>query len=176
LLTCQPDKALLRQHKLSQIPGPDRFDLDDVQALLYSKAMGPGALKGEDATIWGHPKAPEIHAPDLIGVCPREHVDTFTRVVSRKAIFLFKYGLARIKKADLHLGNVYYDSTVLKVTKWITSILASLLPVASILVLSNLHSKKNKLCVLAAFNVVFTVCLTVCTNAKRAEVFAITAA
>jgi hypothetical protein len=71
VLTSQPDKALLRQHKLNQIPGPNRFDLDDVLALLCSKAMGPGALKGEDATIWYHPKALEIHAASDRSLSPR---------------------------------------------------------------------------------------------------------
>jgi hypothetical protein len=146
-----------------------------MQALLISKAM-KGALKNDDASVWGLPRAPDIHAPDLIGVCPREDVDTFSRLICRQAVHLFRFGLARIKKADHHLGNVYYDSSVLKVTKWITSILASMLPVASILVLSKLQARNTKLGVLVAFNFVFTVCLTVCTKAKRAEVFAITAA
>ncbi|KAH4029310.1 hypothetical protein HBH70_238340 [Parastagonospora nodorum] len=170
------NKALIQQYKVNQIPGPDRFDLDDMQALLISDAMDRGVLTGNDATIWGHPDTPNIHAPDLIGLCQREDVDTFSRIVSRNAIFLFNYGLGRIKKADHHLGNVYYGSSVLNITKWITSILASMLPVASILVLSKLQARNTKLGVLVAFNFVFTVCLTVCTKAKRAEVFAITAA
>ncbi|EAT86546.2 hypothetical protein SNOG_05482 [Parastagonospora nodorum SN15] len=158
LLSHKYDKALIQQYKVNQIPGPDRFDLDDMQALLISDAMDRGVLTGNDATIWGHPDTPNIHAPDLIGLCQREDVDTFSRIVSRNAIFLFNYGLGRIKKADHHLGNVYYGSSVLNITKWITSILASMLPVASILVLSKLQARNTKLGVLVAFNFVFTVC------------------
>jgi hypothetical protein len=170
------DKALIQQHKLNQIPGPDHFDLEDLQDMLYSKAMDSGTLTGDDSSVWGHPDSRDIHSPDLISVCPREDVDTFSRAISKNAIHLFKCGLARMKKADHHLGNVYYDSTVMKVTKWITSILASLLPIASIMVLTSLHSNTAKLGTVAAFNVLFTVCLTYCTKAKPAEVFAITAA
>lgn len=71
---------------------------------------------------------------------------------------------------------MYYDSTVLKVTSWITCILASLLPIASILVLVNLQSLKTKLWVIAAFNILTSVCLSVLTDAKRSEAFAVTAA
>jgi hypothetical protein len=171
------DKTLLKQHRLHQIPGPDRFDLEDVQALLYSDAMGPGTLTGEDGTVWGHPDTPRVHSPNLIGVCPREDVDTFSRIISQNAIHLFRCGLARLKRADPHLGkHVYYDRTVMLLTKWMTSILASLLPVASILVLVKLQSQEAKLWTVAAFNVLLTICLTMTTKAKRAEVFAITAA
>lgn len=169
------DKALLPQHKLNQILGPDRSDLDDMQALLISEAL-KGALKNDDALVWGLPDDPDIHAPDLISVCLRDDFDTLPRLICRQAVHLFRFSLARIEKADYHLGNMYYDSSVLKVTKWMTLILASMLPVASILVLNKLQARNTKLGVLMAFNFVFTVCLTVCTKAKRAEVFSITAA
>lgn len=147
-----------------------------MQALLCSKAMDSGVLTGADSAIWGHPKSAKIHAPDLIGLCPRENVDAFSRIISQNAIYLFRCGLARIKKPDPHLGHVYYDTTVMKVTKWITTSIASLLPIASIVVLTNQHSQQTKLWTIAAFNVVFTFCLTFFTKAKLAEVFAITAA
>jgi len=171
------DTALLQQHRLSQIPEPDRLDLNDVYRLLQSDDMGGGELGGLDALFWGHPHDPENYPPDLVGVCPREPADPFSRWVSENAILLFKCGLGRLKKTDKHHGRrVYYDSTVLRVTSWITSILASLLPIASILILLHLDSLRVKLWVIGGFNVLLSVCLRTLTEAKRAEVFAVTAA
>jgi len=176
-LTRREDAALIQQHKLHQIPEPDRFDLNDVYCLLHSDAMDGGGLGGDDREIWGLPDDSEMYAPDLIGVCPREPADPFSRWVSENAIYLFRCGLGRLKKPDKHHGRrVYYDTTVLRVTSWITSILASLLPIASILILLHLDSLKMKLWVIGAFNVLLSVCLKTLTEAKRAELFAVTAA
>ena len=80
-------------------------------------------------------------------------------------------------KGDHHLGRkVYYDTTVVKITLWITSMVAAMLPIASILVLIQLESLKAKLWTIAAFNVGMSFCLTFFANAKRAEVFAVTSA
>jgi len=139
--------------------------------------MDGGGLGGDDREIWGLPDDSEVYAPDLIGVCPREPADPFSRWVSENAIYLFRCGLGRLKKPDKHHGRrVYYDTTVLRVTSWITSILASLLPIASILILLHLDSLKMKLWVIGAFNVLLSVCLRTLTEAKRAELFAVTAA
>ncbi|KAF2030199.1 hypothetical protein EK21DRAFT_112119 [Setomelanomma holmii] len=61
-------------------------------------------------------------------------------------------------------------------TLCITSVLASLLPIASILVLVNLELLKATLWTIAVFNVAISACLNIFADAKRAEVFAVTAA
>lgn len=173
----ETDEALIQQHKLHQIPDPTHFDLMDIHNLLWSDAMGAGAMRGSDVNIYGHGDDPELHAIDLAGLCPRGKQDVFSQWISENAIHFFKCGLGRLNKANKQLGsNVYYDSTVLKVTGWITSIIASLLPIASILVLINVHTLKAKLFTVAAFDVLLSVCLTVFTDAKRSDVFAVTAA
>jgi hypothetical protein len=139
--------------------------------------MEPDYLTGGDSGTWGSRKDPSNHPPDLIGMHPRKTEDDFSRFISENAIHLFKCGLGRLTKGDRNLGRkVYYDSKVLKVTSWITCILASLLPIASILVLVSLESLKTKLWVIAAFNILTSVCLRTLTEAKRSEVFAVTAA
>lgn len=138
--------------------------------------MDSGALVGEDATVWGRYDEPKNHAPDLVCVCPRENVDTFSRIVAQKAVHLFKYGLGRILRKDPHLNNVYYDSNIVRMTRWIASSIASLIPIMSIVVLTNMHSQQRKLWTIAAFNVVFTFCLAFFTKAKPAEIFTFTVA
>lgn len=162
---------------LHKIKAPDRFDLHDIHMFLQSDEMGPPYLSGEDKDTWGKRDHPNDHPPDLVGVYPRLNEDTFSRVVAERAIHLFKCGLGRLTRGNKHLGRrVYYDSTVLKFTFGMTSGLAALLPIASILVLINLHSLKAQLWTVAAFNVLISVCLTLFTDAKRTDAFAVNAA
>jgi len=139
--------------------------------------MGPPYFTGEDRNLWGWTDDADNHAPDLIGVHTRVKEDTFSRLISERAIYLFKCGLGLFTKGNQHVGRyIYYDSTVLRATSWITCILASLLPIASIIVLTHLRTLNTKLWVIAAFNVFTSVCLRTLTDAKRAEIFAVTAA
>ncbi|KAI0617669.1 hypothetical protein TUN199_10331 [Pyrenophora tritici-repentis] len=56
------------------------------------------------------------------------------------------------------------------------SILASLIPIASIVVLCFVSSMPARLGTIAGFNVLVSICLMAFAGAKRAEVFAISAA
>ncbi|KAI4666409.1 uncharacterized protein J4E79_002447 [Alternaria viburni] len=171
------DQAVLQVSRLHELRSPDRFDLSDVQTFLRSNEMGPPYLDGEDRDLWGRPDDVNNYAPDLVGVHPRIKEDTFSRLVSERAIYLFKCGLGMFTKGNQHVGRyIYYDSVVLRATSWITCILASLLPIASIIVLTHLSNLNTKLWVIAVFNVFTSVCLRTLTDAKRAEIFAVTAA
>ncbi|KAJ4299455.1 hypothetical protein N0V90_004700 [Kalmusia sp. IMI 367209] len=173
----QYNKALIQHSTLQKVNAPDRYDLSNVQFFLYSDDMGANEMTGEDSLTWGSPDDPDRHANDLIGLKPRHRDDTFSRLVAENAVHLFKCGLGRFKRRDNNAGRlVYYDSNVMKITFWITSIIASLLPIASIFVLISLKSLNAKLGTIAAFNVLMSVCLTVFTDAKRTDVFAVTAA
>lgn len=70
----------------------------------------------------------------------------------------------------------YQDAKVLQITYWMTSVIASLIPIGSIIVLYKVHSMAARLGIIAGFNVLVSLCLSIFTDAKRAEVFAITAA
>lgn len=70
-----------------------------------------------------------------------------------------------------------YDSSVAKVTLWVTSITAALLPIIPIVILVlSVQSKPARLGVIAAFNVLVSVCLTYFTDGTRKDVFSVTAA
>lgn len=81
-----------------------------------------------------------------------------------------------MKPSKIHGSIGYEDSTIYRITYWFTSILASLIPIASIAVLYQVQSMSARLGIIAAFNVSLSICLMGLANAKRAEVFAITAA
>jgi hypothetical protein len=81
-----------------------------------------------------------------------------------------------MKPSRIHGVVAYKDNTIYKITYWITNIVASLIPIASIAVLYRVQAMSARLAIIAAFNVLVSVCLMGFANAKRAEVFAVTAA
>ncbi|KAJ4350368.1 uncharacterized protein N0V89_008989 [Didymosphaeria variabile] len=171
----QYNKVIIQQSKLQKIHPPDPFDLSNVQHFLYSDDM-ENEMIGEDSETWGKPSDPDNHPPDLISIKPRKKVDTFSTLVAENVVHLFKYGLGHLTQKNQYLGRkVYYDADVLKATSFITSILASLIPIASIWVLVSLDSLRNKMITMAAFNVLISACLNFFTDARRTDVFAVTA-
>lgn len=171
------DEALVQQAQILAYPEPDRCDLTYVQNFLHHKEALGLSLRGPDAKVWGSVSEPKKHSPDLITLCPRQKEDPFSGWVVEKAISnLFRCGCARfMKPSKIHGVIGYEDVKVLKITYCLMSILASLIPIASIVVLYTVHSMPARLSIVGAFNVLISICLVAFTNAKRSEVFAITA-
>ncbi|KAI4950702.1 hypothetical protein J4E91_004587 [Alternaria rosae] len=170
--------ALAQQAKILKYPRPSTWDLHHIQNYLQSAEMGENALNGADAEIWGSAYNRKSYKPDLVTLCPRAKKDAFSAWAAESTITnLFRCGCARIMKPSRVHGVVgYEDSTIYRITYWITSILASLIPIASIAVLYRVQSMTARLGIIAGFNVLVSICLMGLANAKRAEMFAITAA
>jgi hypothetical protein len=180
LLAADPskDEAVIQQATILGYPEPGKWDLHHVQDYLQADEMGQLALLGDDAAIWGSKHNRTSNKPDLIALRPRAKKDAFSVWAAETTIFnLFKCGCTKFMKPSQVHGTVgYEDSAVYRITYWFTSILASLIPIASIVVLYRVQSMPAKLSIIAAFNVLISVCLMGFANAKRAEVFAVTAA
>lgn len=171
------DDALIQQAEILKYPKPGTWDLHEMQNYLHSKAMGEDPFDGDDSNIWGNVFKRESKKPDLVTLCPRERKDAFSTWAAENAINILRCGCTRFMKPSRTHGVVgYQDSTVYLITFWITSILASLIPIASIVVLYVVQSMTARLGIIAAFNVLVSLCLVGFTSAKRAEIFAITAA
>jgi len=138
--------------------------------------MGPLALEGEDAYFWGSKAGPHDFKPDIIALKERQKLDTFSRWIAERAM-TFIACLGKYRKPDkIHGEVVIYDSSILRATFWITSIIASMIPIASIVVLLHLHSQAARLGAIAGFNALISLCLNIFTEAKRTDCFAVTAA
>lgn len=168
----------MQQSIIINLPEPSKWDLKDIQHFLATKDMGPLALIGDDASVWGSALNPKSHCPDLVALRGRHSEDSFSKWVTEKVILkLFLCGCARWKKISRRYGAVgYHDSALLRVTFWITSMLASLLPIASITVLYLAHSMAARLGIIAAFSLMLSLCLIAFTTAKTIDVFAVAAA
>jgi hypothetical protein len=171
-----PDKALLQHAKLNNMINPNDYDIHDLQSFLCSAKMGPLCLESDDAYTWGTTHEPKTYQHDLIALKPRINEDTFSRWIAERALLLIRI-FGRCLNPSTKLGTVViYDSVIMRVTFWITSIIASMIPIASIVVLLHLKSEAARLGAIAGFNVLITVCLSIFTEAKRTDCFAVTAA
>ncbi|UPX15476.1 uncharacterized protein EKO05_0005922 [Ascochyta rabiei] len=172
------NEAVIKQAKILKYPEPTAWDLQHLQDYLGSKEMGTRAMVGEDSLIWGLKSQDISHKPDLVALRPRAKKDAFSMWATESTIFnIFKCGCYKfMKPSPVHGAIGYEDSTVYRVTYWFTSILASLIPIASIVILYRVQSMAARLGIIAAFNVLLSVCLMGFAGAKRSEVFAITAA
>ncbi|CAI6333416.1 unnamed protein product [Periconia digitata] len=172
----QYNDALIQQAHILGYPKPSHIDLEYLQSFLHENLKL--TLCGPDATIWGSSLGKTNYSPDLITLCPRRKEDPFSNFAADKTIhFLFKCGLHRfMKPSPIHGVVGYEDTLIFKITYWITSIVASMIPILSIVVLYTVHSLKARLGIIAGFNVLLSICLIGFTNAKRSEIFAVTAA
>jgi len=164
---------------------PNGYDIEHIQAYLSSDAMvevgNDGrkalALRGLDHGIWGSTQAPMERANDLITIQPLDRGDSFSRWFTYKAVRkLFDIPcLCKPKPSKITGLPSYKETTLLRFTLYVTSILASLLLTLSITVLWLIKSSGWRLVTIAVFNLLLSVCLTACTTATRAEIFSVTA-
>ena len=141
--------------------------------------MGDFALVGADSDIWGSTEFPEDRAPDLFAVRLRHDEDLFSRWVTDRFVVFFHRCVGRRFKAawDPRSGIVRYDDGhLLRLTSFITTVLASLLPTASIVVLYLVRPMPARLAIIAVFTLVFSLCWTCFTTGRRSEVFTAIAA
>lgn len=157
--------------------GPSKIDMDDIQNFLTCDHMN-STLFGVDHAVWGTFLAPQEYDKELVVLRPREGTDIFSRWLGSHVLkYLTCLGFARYKKIDKRYGSITTkDANVYKFTFACTSIVASLFPMLSIIVLILLDDIKKRVATIATFNLAISLLLTIFTEAKRTEVFAITAA
>ncbi|OCL08141.1 hypothetical protein AOQ84DRAFT_293747 [Glonium stellatum] len=172
------NKTLKLQSFLTSMPEPSNCDLEHIQCYMESRDMGPLIMTGPDADIWGSVAVPESRVPDLIALQARHSEDPFSRWVTGTGMkIFFRCGGHRWRKpSPVHGRIIYLNNKLLRITYWITSIIASILPVSSIVILYCVKSMLARLAIIAGFNIIVSLCLLSFTDAKRSEAFAVTAA
>lgn len=114
---------------------------------------------------------------DLVAVCPRQRDDSFSAWFMKSALSIFFRCCGhRMKPSEIHGKPGCKEKTILRITYWITTIVASILPSASVIVLYIIESTWARIGTLVGFNLAVSACLILFTSAKRSEIFAVTAA
>lgn len=169
------DEAVALQATMASFSDPDSYDLADTRSWLVRPTMGNRVLIGADSDVWEH-------GTDLFALRKRHTEDPFSRwVIDKLLIWLHHHVLSRFKgssrRTDPETGvAMYNDETLLAYTSLVSSVLAAILPVAAITVLFCVSNMAIRLGLIALFSLIFSLCLTRFTTAKKSEMFGATAA
>ncbi|MCJ1369387.1 hypothetical protein MMC20_000598 [Loxospora ochrophaea] len=184
------NSALLQATRLHALSPPSKGDLSLLRTWMMHPKGGANFLDGDEDGIWD-----EANQDDLVCLATsRGEQDPFTRWVTGPFLnfvhnhLLYRYPrltresfagktTSRWRLWDAGTGITdYQDETLLVSADNISTLVASLLPVLSTIVLYFIPSTPVRLGAIVAFIALFAVVLIVFTKAKRIEVFSVTAA
>lgn len=162
--------------QLNSLEAPPNYDLEDIQTRFKNSAMEaahPITLNGKDRFVWGSKVFRDEAEPakDLVALKPRPESDPFSALIMEKCTPWLYQHLTKLDKTVF-----VSDRKQLRYTAMITTIIASLLPIASIAILYSNKSIKARLALIAIFTFIFATSLVCFSTAKRTEVFSATAA
>jgi len=166
--------CLQRQIDLSSRPAPNPYDLMFFRDWLTNPQSGNFPLRGLDRKGWS-----EEFSNDLIAIQHRSSGDSFSRWVINVFIPRFHACIGHRLTTPLHNRSEitqYKDSVIIKILNGVATIIASLIPISSIVLLYFVSSISARLGILTGFTALFSLCLVLVTSASRVEIFAATSA
>lgn len=157
---------------------PCQYDLEYIQHYMQTREMGPEGIHGLDCYTYGWIGHPDKYAPDLRAITPKLNVDAFSKWFIHKVMDKFLGSrFHRQRKPSKVTGDIVYEQkNLLKITHFITCLVAAIPPMVATIALSYTSSFRIKLIVMAILNFLLVLFLSVFTKASRAEVFAAIAA
>ncbi|KAF8859447.1 hypothetical protein BDZ45DRAFT_589739 [Acephala macrosclerotiorum] len=166
--------CLQRQIDLSSRPAPNPYDLVFFRDWLTNPQSGNFPLRGLDRKAWS-----EVFSNDLIAIQNRSSGDSFSRWVINAFIPRFHACIGHRLTTPLHNRSEitqYKDSVIIKILNGVATIIASLIPISSIVLLYFVPSISARLGIVTGFTALFSLCLLLVTSASRVEIFAATSA
>jgi len=164
------NELVLVQAGVSALPRPEPFDLKNLLDWIEDPKGGNFPLIGADDN-W-------LQSSDLLALRRRNESDNFSRWIMEKLIPCYHHLLGHTyKRPSLDSNEISYsDSIILYGASMFAATLASLTIVCSVIILYEVKAMRARLGIMAASTVLFSLFLTLLTNAKRSDVFAVTAA
>ena len=141
--------------------------------------MGNWSLLDQDSDTWGSISNSESHAPDLFTFRARHDADPFSEWAAHQFIVWFHHwiGYRFHKICDPDTGIIYYDDEkLLRLTYFVTTVSASLIPIISVIALYYVKTLSARLSLVTVFMFLFSANLTYFASARRIDVFVATAA
>jgi hypothetical protein len=181
LMTFNTDDVLIQQTTLARVSNPSKYDTKQMQQWFERSDLAGMPLEGDDASIWASPgriadgDGVSKYVPDLIAINgPSDDIDRATTWLAEKVVPNWHNKVkSRFHKKEIvkYRQSALYDTTAILAT-----MLSSLLPVLSIVVLYLVHSMPARLGIIAGFTAGFSIALSLITSAERVDNFAATAA
>ncbi|KAF2452824.1 hypothetical protein BDY21DRAFT_404801 [Lineolata rhizophorae] len=157
-------EAILFEVELSKLPKPSKKTLEAFRSRYYN------GLEDESfPTLGGHSSGLYDDIDDLSALKVEEHQDRLTTFARNHMGFLFT------RSSD---GMVGYssDQSVATFVAFLSTLLAAILLIGAVVTLYLVTSPNLRLGLITTFTVVFAASVGLLTNARRAELFAATAA
>jgi hypothetical protein len=168
------DEAILQQSGLARLKDATKHDLRSLRDWLTTPNMGNLALIGADRNTWGDDNSIDPHH-DLLSLNTGPIEDPFSSWLNGSFLAWFHHIFwYRMKNpgADPETGIVTYSSeSIRRTTSYITTVVASSLPIMAIVFLYCVNSMKARLGLITLFSFVFSACLNFFTDSKRGEIF-----
>ncbi|KUJ08802.1 uncharacterized protein LY89DRAFT_788704 [Mollisia scopiformis] len=170
----QYNDELLKQASLAKLEQPRKYDLTFLRSWFQRPGMGSFPLLGIDRGAWD-----TDNENDLVAIKPRAPPDMFSRWFTEDVVPHYHHIFGKTFKTPLpeHVGTGIYhykESSLEKLISTLATVIASLLPICSVVALYIVQSNSIRLGMIAAFSACFSLALAVMTNARRIEVFAAT--
>jgi hypothetical protein len=165
------DNCLEQYVFLLQLGRPSKYDFSVFQCWLQNRFP----LTGEDKNVWDGPRAIE----DLVALCRRDVDDIFSKFFLHRLIPVFHWTLGKyLKKHPSSTPGLseYNDERLLTILQVVITVISSIFPISSIVILYFVNSMPARLGIAAAYTALFSFALALLTRARRVEIFAATAA
>ncbi|KAI1772806.1 hypothetical protein F4818DRAFT_443690 [Hypoxylon cercidicola] len=178
--------AIIQYCQLSKLPAPDPHELQKLQSWMREPRLGGVYLLGRDHDVWSQGK-------DLMALASPPHTNRFSKFVANKALPLYhrlrhstiigrirdvllrSHGPASSPSTDAGIAT-YDDARLISASEFICTVIASLLPVLSIMVLYSVKEAGYRLVLVGVFSALFSSALWFMNDGELVEVFGATSA
>ncbi|KAL9080457.1 MAG: hypothetical protein Q9157_000771 [Trypethelium eluteriae] len=168
--------ALLKLSAVSDLPGPADHDLQFFRSWYERPKMGAFPLYGLDRNAWSLE-----NEHDLTAVMARKAPDSFSHWFTDTLIPMFHQLVGEKIKSPISdkLGEGLYEyneKTLKVVARVISTVVASVLPLCSVVILYIVKANGVRLGIIIALSACFSLALALMTNARQIEIFSATSA
>jgi hypothetical protein len=166
------DVAVLKYATMASFPSPTKHELQFLRDWMERPSMSSFPLYGPDRNSWD-----EEHKQDLMSLVSQSSGDPFSEWFTDKVMPAFHHLIGRRFKKPVPDGIYEYeDSIILTIGSVVSTVVASILPLGSIIILYFIASNGIRLAVIAVLSACFPLSLAVLTKARKFEIFAATSA
>ncbi|PVH77721.1 hypothetical protein DL98DRAFT_636938 [Cadophora sp. DSE1049] len=166
--------AILKEVALAKLGRPRQYDLEFLRSWFRRPGMGAFPLLGLDRDAW------DIKTEsDLIAIKPRATPDLFSKWFTESFVPRYHQVFGERFRLPGNIGSGIYhyrESSLESGLGILATVIASLLPICSVVALYLIQSNGLRLGMIAIFSACFSLALALMTSARRIEVFAATAA
>ncbi|KAL6415592.1 hypothetical protein AUP68_02157 [Ilyonectria robusta] len=170
-------EALFYYRQTCSLRQPNKAAMKDLQEWMDSPERGKICLIGDDRNIWSNPDMSDLLVLDT------PSTDSFTEWVTNHVLDIYHRAFGRRSKekdiekcSELQNSIIYSDTGIKRVTRSITIMIASLLPILTTVILYLVKDTSVRLGIVAGFTALFSLALGFFTRAMLPEIFSATAA